>query len=82
MKLNIEVDCSAEEAREFLGLPDLRPMQQAVLGRVETQMMDAAKAISPEGLLKMWFSLVPASPEQYMKTISSLFRIPSEKTPS
>jgi hypothetical protein len=80
MKLNIEVDCTAEEAREFLGFPDLRPMQNAVLGRVESQLMDATKAISPEGILKMWLSIVPASSEQYLKTISSLFRMPGDKS--
>ena len=80
MKLNIEVDCTPQEAREFLGFPDLRPMQKAVLGRIENQLMDATTAISPEGVLKMWLSIVPASSEQYLKTISSLFQMPSEKT--
>jgi hypothetical protein len=80
MKLNIEVDCTAEEAREFLGFPDLRPMQNAVMGQIEKQLMDATTSISPEGVLKMWLSIVPASSEQYLKTISSLFRLPSEKS--
>jgi hypothetical protein len=80
MKLNIEVDCTPQEAREFLGFPDLRPMQNAVLGRIENQLMDATTAISPEGVLKMWLSIVPASSEQYLKTISSLFQMPAEKT--
>lgn len=80
MKLNIEVDCTAAEAREFLGFPDLRPMQNAVLGRIEGQLLDATKTLSPEGVLKMWLSIVPASSEQYLKTISSLFRIPGDKS--
>jgi hypothetical protein len=79
MKLNIEVDCTPQEAREFLGFPDLRPMQNAVLGRIENQLMDATNTLSPEGVLKMWLSIVPASSEQYLKTIGSLFRMPSEK---
>ena len=28
MKVNIEVDCTPDEARRFLGLPDVAPMQQ------------------------------------------------------
>jgi hypothetical protein len=79
MKLKIEVDCTPEEAREFLGLPDLRPMQSAVLGQIEKQLMDATTTISPEGILKMWISLVPATSEQYLKTIGSLFRVPADK---
>ena len=36
--------------------------------------------LSPEGILKMWLSIVPASSEQYLKTISSLFRMPGDKS--
>jgi Family of unknown function (DUF6489) len=28
MKINVEIDCTAEEARAFLGLPDVQPMQE------------------------------------------------------
>ena len=50
------------------------------LGRIEGQLMDATTALSPEGVLKMWLSIVPASSEQYLKTISSLFRMPGDKS--
>ena len=30
MKINVEVDCTPLEAREFLGLPDVKPMQAAI----------------------------------------------------
>jgi hypothetical protein len=80
MKLKIEVDCTPEEAREFLGLPDLRPMQSAVLGQIEKQLMDATTSLSPEGILKMWISLVPSTSEQYLKTIGNLFRVPADKS--
>ena len=48
MKINVEVECSPEEARAFLGLPDLRPMQDAVLAKMQQQMMDAVEAVSPD----------------------------------
>ena len=32
MKINIEMDCTPEEFRQCFGLPDLRPIQEAVLG--------------------------------------------------
>ena len=31
MKVTVEVDCTPEEARRFLGLPDVVPMQQAAM---------------------------------------------------
>ena len=51
MKINVEIDCTPEEARTFLGLPDLRPMQDAVLAKMQQQMLDAVDALSPEALL-------------------------------
>ena len=41
MKVNIEVDCTPDEARRFLGLPDVAPMQQAVMEAMEQRLVDA-----------------------------------------
>ena len=31
MKVTVNVECTPEEARTFLGLPDVQPMQEAVM---------------------------------------------------
>ena len=31
MKITIEVDCTPEEARAFMGMPDVRPMQDEIM---------------------------------------------------
>ncbi|HKM62657.1 MAG TPA: DUF6489 family protein [Acidisphaera sp.] len=59
MKITVEMDCTPEEARAFLGLPDLRPMQQAVIERMQTRMNEAADTFSPDSLLRTWMTLVP-----------------------
>lgn len=74
MKVNIEIDCTPEEARRFFGLPDLRPMQDAVLAKLQQQMLDAVSAASPEALLKAWMPLVPQTPEQMQQAMTALFR--------
>ena len=56
MKVTKEVDCTPSEARRFLGLPDLEPIQQAVMKRLEEQILEQAAQFSPEGLLKSWLS--------------------------
>ncbi|SDB19693.1 DUF6489 family protein [Belnapia rosea] len=75
MKINVEVDCTPEEARHFLGLPDLRPMQDAVLAKMQQQMVDAVDALSPEALLKTWMPLAPQTPEQMRDAMAGLFRL-------
>ena len=38
MKINIDIDCTSEEARTFLGLPDVKPLQEAMLVELEERM--------------------------------------------
>jgi Family of unknown function (DUF6489) len=82
MKFNVEIDCTPEEARRFLGLPDVAPMQEAVMKRIERQMLDAAAALSPEALLRTWMPLAPAAtPEGLQRTMADLFRAPFAPPP-
>ena len=60
MKVTINIDCTPEEARAFLGLPDLRPMQDSMMGEVQKRMEQTIKSMDPETMLKTW---LPASLE-------------------
>ena len=31
LKITIDIDCTPDEARQFMGLPDVKPLQAAVL---------------------------------------------------
>ena len=81
MKVTIEIDCSPDEARQFLGLPDLKPMQAAVMGKVEAQMAEAADRFSPDAMLKSWMSLLPQTPEQMKDVVGRFFRPPAPGAP-
>ena len=54
MKITIDVDCTPEEARVFLGLPDVAPMQDAVLADVQERLLEGLEAMEPEALFKVW----------------------------
>jgi len=58
MKINFDIDCTPEEARAFLGLPDVKPMQDAMMREVEERMRANLTAMDPESLFKTW---LPAS---------------------
>ncbi len=38
MKIRIDIDCTPEEARAFLGLPDIRPMREELLKNLQARM--------------------------------------------
>ena len=48
MKVNVEIDCTPLEARQFFGLPDVQPMQTAVMDKMQQQMMANIEKVSPE----------------------------------
>ncbi|MCO6419051.1 DUF6489 family protein [Siccirubricoccus sp. KC 17139] len=75
MKITIEIDCTPEEARQSLGLPDLRPMQEAVMAKLQAQMLEAVSATSPEALLRAWMPLLPQTPEQMRDAMAGMFRM-------
>jgi hypothetical protein len=64
VKISIEIDCTPEEARVFMGLPDVKPMQEAVLAKMERQMLDGIEALAPESVLKSWMGVLPPGAEQ------------------
>ncbi|HUA78506.1 MAG TPA: DUF6489 family protein [Acetobacteraceae bacterium] len=55
MKVIVNVDCTPEEARTFFGLPDVKPLQEAMLKEVEARLKANLAAMQPEALLRMWF---------------------------
>ncbi|MDB5699141.1 MAG: hypothetical protein JWN69_1945 [Alphaproteobacteria bacterium] len=47
MKVSVDIDCTPEEARRFLGLPDLAPVHEAY---VETMRKAMSDGIAPEAV--------------------------------
>ena len=64
MKVNVEIDCTPLEARQFFGLPDVAPMQTAVMDKLQQQMMSNIDKVSPDKLIQSWFSFDPKLAER------------------
>lgn len=65
MKVNIEIDCTPLEARQFFGLPDLGPMQAAVMDRLQQQMTSNIDKLTPEAIMQSWFTFDPLLAERF-----------------
>ena len=57
MKITLDIDCTPEEARAFLGLPDVAPMQAAVMEELGKRMSAGLETMDPETLVKTWMPL-------------------------
>lgn len=54
MKVTVDVDCTPEEARRFLGLPDLTPVHDAYVETMRKMMADGITADSMTEMMKSW----------------------------
>ena len=72
MKVNIEIDCTPLEARQFFGLPDLGPMQTAVMDKLQQQMMSNIDKMAPEALMQSWFSFDPRMAERFQDLFATM----------
>ena len=50
MKVIVDVDCTPEEARRFLGLPDLAPVHEAY---IEKMRQAVGESVGPESFAEM-----------------------------
>lgn len=55
MKVTFDIECTPEEARKFLGLPDVAPMQEVMMDELQAKMTENIKAMDPETIMKTWF---------------------------
>jgi len=52
MKINIELDMTAEEARRLMGLPDVSALQEEMLDGMRQRMKAAMDRSDPEAMLR------------------------------
>jgi hypothetical protein len=57
MKIHIDVEISPEEARTFLGLPDISPIHEALTAQAKSKIESLGQAVDIDPLLKTWGSM-------------------------
>ncbi len=53
MKVTINIDCTPEEARAYMGLPDLQPLQKEMMKMMRDKTLESMKIMEPEGMMQM-----------------------------
>ncbi|MFD1949254.1 DUF6489 family protein [Sphingomonas arantia] len=54
MKITVDVDCTPQEARAFMGLPDLEPLHAAYLDKMKRNIDEGITPDSLQAMLKSW----------------------------
>jgi hypothetical protein len=67
MKITMNVECTPEEARAFVGLPDVKPMQEEMLKEVQKRLSASLKSMDPETIVKTWLPATLQGYEQFQE---------------
>ena len=71
MKVNGEVECTSAEARAFLGLPDVTPLNEAMVAEMQKRMGTNVAAMQPEELMKTWTSFGLQAQDQFRRLMEA-----------
>jgi hypothetical protein len=70
VKIHFDIDCTPEEARTFLGLPDVSALQADVVAKLRERLLANVDAMDAETLLKTW---MPAGVEGWEKMVKGFW---------
>ena len=71
MKFTVNVECSPEEARRFMGLPDVTPINEALVSEMGKRMEANLKLMSGENLMSSWMSVGTQAQDAFVKLMTS-----------
>lgn len=71
MKINVEVDCTPAEARAFMGLPDVTPLNEHMVAEMQRRMDANISAMQPEELMKTWTSFGIQAQDQFRRLMET-----------
>jgi len=57
MKVTVDVDCTPEEARRFMGLPDLSAVHEAYVDKMKKMIDDGITPDSVEAMMRNWMPM-------------------------
>jgi hypothetical protein len=71
MKFTVNVECSPEEARRFLGLPDVTPINELMVSEMGKRMEANIKLMSPDTMMSAWMSVGTQAQDAFMRMMTS-----------
>ena len=71
MKVTVEVDCTPQEARATLGLPDVTALNEALMAEMQNRLKTNMAALQPDELLKNWIAFGGQAQEQFRKLMTA-----------
>ena len=74
MKFTVDVDCTPEEARRFLGLPDLTPVHQAYIDKMQSFVSEGVTPDMVGEMMKSWGPMSDAGMNMWRQMVETMGR--------
>lgn len=71
MKFTVNVECSPEEARRFIGLPDVTPINELMVEEMGKRMQKNIALMAPETMMSSWMSIGTQAQDAFLKLMTS-----------
>ena len=71
MKITVNVECSSQEARSFLGLPDVSGLNEAMMAEMQSRLKTNMAALQPDELMKNWMAFGGQAQEHFRKLMTA-----------
>ena len=71
MKVKVEVECTPQEARAFLGLPDVEPLNAHLVAEMKRRIDENMAVMQPDELMKTWTSFGLQAQDQFRKLMEA-----------
>ena len=71
MKVTVNVECTPEEARRFMGLPDVAPLNDKLVEEMTRRMQDNMALLSPDVMIKSWMSAGAQAQDAFVKLMTT-----------
>src|SRR5579862_6368952 len=71
MKVTVEIDCTPQEARGFLGLPDVSDLNAHLVDEMKKRLDANIAMLAPEELMKNWMAFGGQASEHFMRLMTA-----------
>lgn len=72
MKVTVDIDCTPEEARRFLGLPDLSPVHELYVDQMKKAILQGVSPELLETMMRSWSPIGEAGMEMWRNMFTGM----------
>ena len=72
MKITIDIDCTPQEARSFLGLPDVEVLNKQMMDAMQERIQKGFEPEELDKMMKMWMGTAGTNMNEMQKAFWSM----------